>query len=124
MSKGVGVALLGLLGCANTTAVARDVTVDTLPIELSFAAPMPTPIGPYLLCFEFEIPGDSRAASQMIVALRDSTGIADTLGGVRDRTGESTICLHDSTSRAFVGATLTAPRRMTIRHVGWRVRTR
>jgi hypothetical protein len=117
----VGAALVGLLGCTKTTAVARDVKLDTLPVELTVAAPFPTPIGRYSLCLEFDRPGDSRAAPQMIVALRDGVGKADTLRGAPDRTGESAICWHDSTARPFVGATLTAPRRMLIRHVGWRV---
>ena len=117
-----GLALLGLVACSKgVIAVAQDVTVDTVPKQLTFAAPVTAPRRVFALCLTFEQPGDSRDAAQVVVALRDSAGLADTLRGAPDRTGQRTMCLHDSTSRAYVGATLTAPRRMMLRQVDWRV---
>jgi|CXWL01.1.fsa_nt_gi hypothetical protein len=115
----VGITLPCLHACTKGTAVAHNVTIDTIATTLSFAAPVSAPLGRYSLCLEFSVPGDSRLVSRMTVALHDSAGRADTLRGTPDRTGESTICLGDSTSRRYVGATITAPRRITLREVEW-----
>ena len=113
--------LLGLHGCSRRViALTQDMTVDTVPTQLTFAAPVTAPSGAFALCPSFERPADSGTA-RVVVALRDSAGRADTLRGSPVRTGERTICLRDSTSRAYVGATLTAPRRMMLRQVDWRV---
>ena len=117
-----GLALLGLHACSHgVTALVQDMRVDTVPTQLKFAAPVTAPSRVFALCLTFEQPGDSRDAAQVVVALRDSAGLADTLRGAADRTGQRTMCLHDSTSRAYVGATLSAPRRMVFRQVDWRV---
>ena len=119
-----GLALLGLYGCSDVIAVAQDVTVDTVATRLTFAAPVTAPSGVFALCLSFERPGDSRDAAQVVVALWDSAGLADTLRGAPARTGERTMCLRGSTSRAYVGATVTAPRRTQLRQVDWRVSTK
>ncbi len=116
-----GLALLGVCSCSNVIALAQDVTVDTGPTQLKFVAPVTAPSGVFALCLSFERPDDSRDAAQLVVALRDSAGSADTLRGAPDRTGERTMCLHGTSSRAYLGATLTAPRRMMLRQVDWRV---
>ena len=119
-----GLALLGLNGCSKVIALSQDLTVDTRPTQLKFVAPVTTRSGAFALCLSFEQPGDSRDAAQVVVALRDSGGRADTLRGAPDRTGQRTMCFHGTTSRAYVGATLTAPRRMLLRQVDWRVPTK
>ena len=117
-----GLALLGLQACSHgVIALAQDLPVDTVATPLTFAAPVIAPSRGFALCLTFEQPGDSRDAAQVVVALRDSAGLVDTLRGAPDRTGQRTMCIHDSTSRAYVGAMLTAPRRMAFRQVDWRV---
>ena len=117
-----GLALLGLQACSHgVIALAQDVAVDVVPKQLTFATPAKAPSRVFALCLTFELLSDSRDAAQVVVALRDSAGLADTLRSAPDRTGQRTMCLRDSTSRAYVGATLTAPRRLVFRQVDWRV---
>jgi hypothetical protein len=115
-------ALLGICACSHgVIALAQNMPVDTVATPLAFASPARAPGRLFALCLTFERPDDSGDAAKVVVALRDSAGRMDTLRGAPDRTGRRTTCLHDSTSRAYVAATLTAPRPMVFRQVDWRV---
>jgi hypothetical protein len=114
---------LGLMACRHDViALAQDLALDTRPRRVRFAMPVHAPQRTFAVCVTFERPEDSPSIAQMAIALRDGADRADTLRGAAVRTGRRTMCLRDSTTRAYLGATITAPHRLLVRQLDWRAR--
>lgn len=109
------------LGCERGVELARELDLDSTVVTVQFAAPIAVAPGPRAVCFEFARPSDSRHANHLVVALRDTSGVLDTLRGTVDRTGESAVCVRDSMSlqRSYASAHFASPRHIRVRRVTW-----
>ena len=118
---GVAALMAVAVSCSSGTEVARDLEVGPDSQRVMFAVPIVVDPGSRSFCLEFTRPGDSDVASQLVVALIDSTGNAEPFRGTPDRAGESAVCLRDSvtTRRVHTGAVLVAPHRLSLRRMTW-----
>jgi hypothetical protein len=117
------VAGLGASGCDRRVPVAGAVAIDGAPVYVPFAGPV-TPAGAdRAVCFEFNPPGESHQAHQITVVLLTEAGGRDTMRAAADRTGESTVCLRDTSAAAashtYGGAELSSPVPVRIHSIFW-----
>ena len=114
--------VISLNGCGGGMQVAQDVHADSSGVLTLLNPPVNAASGLRVVCLEFAPSGESRRIAELELVLGDSRGVADTLRGAVDRTGEGTICLRDSipASRTYTSLSARAARQLTVRRLVWR----
>lgn len=97
--------------CGRGPVLAEHAALDSQPRTIHFAQPVHVQDGPLALGLEFERPGDSRLAGDLLLVLLDDAGGGDTLRAEADRTGEAAVALRGEAvpGKTYVAARIQAP---------------
>ena len=118
----IGGALSMASGCSRSALlVSQSLEVTPSPRTVRFERAVPSRGPRWELCFEFELPGDSRKTKDINAVLLTTSGQRHRLADVQmDRRGESVVCQIgrvDGEDAVFEAVELTASERVRVRQL-------